>query len=356
MNPRPDIEWAKRTLEELNVRVVNDKPGRRKLDDVAKSIRDAKRRRMASKSSGTQRNQPTLIQPTLNHPTLNRQTLEDHLRMQANRPQSGGTNLSYANGFEQIENRRSFTGPGDRLSSLGNRDGGSFLPTQSYDTLNRSSLPVNHNLRLHHSGFQQRDRVRDIPIPREGSGSSSERFYHHLQNHLDYLLEELRQTNFLLGMYRIREREANLLRTRSIDPLPVTHELSAERLRVMTRVPPLRQSSNTPYAPMYEPDSEQYKATNMTQRSLESDEIAFFNTRPSQSLHLPSLNRPKESDNRRRYSKESYDPSPSKNLPHLRKEKTRDLDVSAADSLLLMHSRKDSDCSASSPHLIGKAV
>lgn len=355
MNPRPDIEWAKRTLEELNVRVVNDKPGRRKLDDVAKGIRDAKRRRLASQSSGAQRNQPTLHQPilhqptlhqpmlhqpTLHQPTLHQPRLEDHLRMQADHRShsvSGVTNLSYANGFERIGNRRSFTGPDDRLSSLANRDRGSFLPTQSYDTLNRS-LPENQKLRLHNSGYQPIDEIRDNRMPRGGSGSSSVRFYHHLQNHLDYLLEELRQTNNLLGMYRIREREGTLLRTGSIDPLHVTHELSAERSRDITNMPPLRQSSNKPYAPMYIPESEQYKATNTIQSSLESD------------------GKPKEIYIRRRYSMESYEPQPSVNLLHSRKEKTRDLDVSAADSLLLMQSRKDSDCSASSPHLIGKAV
>jgi hypothetical protein len=277
--------------------------------------------------------------------------------MPANRSHSisGATNLSYVNGLERIESRRSFTGLDDRLSSLNNRDGGSFVPIQSYDTMDRS-LPENRKLRLHHSDYKQMDGIRDIRMPRERSGSSSVRFYHHLQNHLDYLLEELRQTNYLLGMYRTREREENLLRMRLNDPSLATHELSAERSRDITNMPLLRRSSMIPYTSMYIPDSEQYNATNMIQRSLKSDESAFVNTRPSPSIPLSSLNRLKESDNRRSHSIESSEPRPSVNLLHSRKEKTHDLDVSAADSLLLMHSRKDSDCSASSPHLIGKAV
>jgi len=35
MIPKPDVEWVKNTLERLNIRVVNDRPGRRKKRDIS---------------------------------------------------------------------------------------------------------------------------------------------------------------------------------------------------------------------------------------------------------------------------------------------------------------------------------
>lgn len=333
MNPRPDIEWAKRTLEELNIREVNDKPGRRKLDDVAKSIRAAKRKRLALQSSGTQLN-----------PLTSGQVAEPL--------HNGKVQHPYINGFEQKRMIDFHDTPVDYSSRLSNQDRWSFPST----TLLRSraqSYPENHSSKPYNSipkangPHYQTDRIRDMPMlmPNARLGVSSSRYYKHLQNHLNYLLEELRQTNQLLGMYRLQEREETLLRMRSNEPLHVFNQLNEGRSREIERYLPRKS-----YPSMNERDSEQYYPNVMMENTMDSGRRAFVNTEPPPSINLPHFNKIQESDKRRSYSSESNERSVSLSMPPLgNNNKSNDLDASAADSLLLMHSRKDSTSSANSP-------
>lgn len=333
MNPRPDIEWAKRKLEELKVREVNDKPGRRKLDDVSKGIRATKRNKLNSQSSKTQLNQPTSGKRNLN---------------------SDDGQRHHTDGITaQKRMLHSFEMPVDHSSRLSHRDRLSFPATHISPHIN----PENHSSRyaIHkpnqNTPFYQRDRIHDITIPNERQGVIATRCYKYLQNHLEYLLEELRQTNYLLGMYRNQEREERLLRMRSTTPFDAAAQISDGRSRGIETIPSSRFSSRKSHPPMYGQDIEQYYPRRTMNNSPGNDRMSIPN------MKLPSpVNSPRSSrrDKSRSYSAEVYEQIPSINMPPLGSGKRNDLDVSAADSLLLMHSQKDKDCSTSSPQLFEK--
>lgn len=59
MVPKPDVEWVKTTLERLNIRVVNDRPGRRKK----RAINEVEKHQVAGRPSSS----PSMAQSMLNN-------------------------------------------------------------------------------------------------------------------------------------------------------------------------------------------------------------------------------------------------------------------------------------------------
>ncbi len=59
MVPKPDVEWVKTTLERLNIRVVNDRPGRRKK----RAINEVEKHKVAGRPSSS----PSIAQSMLNN-------------------------------------------------------------------------------------------------------------------------------------------------------------------------------------------------------------------------------------------------------------------------------------------------
>mmetsp|Transcript_14232 Transcript_14232/g.17970 ORF Transcript_14232/g.17970 Transcript_14232/m.17970 type:complete len:406 (-) Transcript_14232:653-1870(-) len=90
MVPKPDVEWVKSTLERLNIRVVNDRPGRRKK----RSIEDLGESPSTSPSSSQQ-------QKLLNHATNRDQALP---------------NLSSANKYNSLPSDATFHALNQNLS------------------------------------------------------------------------------------------------------------------------------------------------------------------------------------------------------------------------------------------------
>ena len=335
MNPRPDIEWAKQKLEELKIREVNDKPGRRKLDDVSKSIRATKRKKLNSQSSKTQLNQPTSEKRNLNPHYGQRHHTDDNTA--------------------QKRRLHSFEVPANHSSRLSYCDGLSFSEMRARPHTNLENNSSRSSNVVHKPNqnalFYQRNRIHDMTIPNDQQGVIAARCYKYLQNHLEYLLDELRQTNYLMGMYRNLERKERSLRVRSTDPFYAAAQISDGRSRGIESIPPPRLSPRKSYPPIYGQDIEQYYPRRTMNNSPGNGRMSVSNMKLPSPINLPRSSR---RDRSRSYSAEMYEQTSFINMSPLGSGKRNDLDVSAADSLLLMHSQKDEDCSNSSPHLFGK--
>lgn len=206
MVPKPGVEWVKKALERLNIRVVNDRPGRRRKDEIEQTDQPTARARANSIATGT----------------IN----------------SGINDRIYAQISSPRNSRRS--DPGESSIPYNSRDGFSGMvmnavsnevPMNGFDSYPSSGGLANNisaieetasNLGDFPSSFQSRiggppsnfdhdtpgDPYQDMGgTPGMESASASRQHYAILKEHHDNLLKELQQTTHMMRMYQTNYEE-----------------------------------------------------------------------------------------------------------------------------------------------------
>lgn len=206
MMPKPDVEWVKTTLERLNIRVVNDRPGRRKKREISDLENN---RQSASYSANSQQKMSNTT----------------HVRDQA-----FPTSSTLTNSPEEIlqsmggrANNSSFPDYGDATPRQFSNQSqyGSHSQQSSYSSSVLAPLQTNaYNMGNSVSGYQhsangygQDTSISRPEAGRLGYGSSSTQHqlanlvfgstqhYEVLKEHHANLLRELQETTALMNMY-----------------------------------------------------------------------------------------------------------------------------------------------------------
>ncbi len=227
MVPKPDVKWVKQALERLQIRVVNDRPGRRKKEQVIKEREEKQQKRMISSAgAGDQLYQPgsggrgfsagasmdqgaaSQMASAMVPPALMSGGLSDPA-LGANAASLGFPNALPNSNFPSMPNAS--TQMGRRLSN----DIASYSRRSSVD---RSAFNTS-NPGMGLDDFQRSAALQGLPqagiagLP-TGSvignlaqelghvPSPSRRHYHVLKEHHDNLLKELQQTTYMMEMYQ----------------------------------------------------------------------------------------------------------------------------------------------------------
>lgn len=229
MVPKPDVKWVKQALERLNIRVVNDRPGRRKKEQVIKEREEKQKKRMiSSAAAGDQLFQPgsggrgfpagpsmdqgaasQMANAAMVPPALMSGGLSDPA-LGANAASLGFPNALPNSNFPSLPNAS--TQMGRRLSN----DIASYSRRSSID---RSAFSTS-NPGMGLDDFQRSAALQGLPQASSIAGlqagsvmgnlaqelghvpSPSRRHYHVLKEHHDNLLKELQQTTYMMEMYQ----------------------------------------------------------------------------------------------------------------------------------------------------------
>lgn len=226
MVPKPDVEWVKKALEKLNIRVVNDRPGRRRKDEILEKER--------------KKNANALLGPHM----IGGEELYGGLPSMARKDKNDGSMFSsFQQGFppgmssagpDQALGMSSMNaaygmagmagGNGNARLPSGNMSGGGMSRRFSHDNgpgLSQfnpmqmgNNLPSNFENNMGNMGnmgrnpYQQGILSRDFgmnssgKIPGLDSPGSSRQHYGVLKEHHDNLLKELQQTTYMMQMYQ----------------------------------------------------------------------------------------------------------------------------------------------------------
>lgn len=217
MVPKPDVEWVKKALERLNIRVVNDRPGRRRKDEILEKQR---KEQIAAASLGPH----ILGGDDQMYGMMGRKDRGDNSMFFS--PQGFQSGMSSANtenalsSMNQINSMSAYSinGMGSNAENgrLANSNGISrrfsdedgagmsqFNPMQI-----GNSMPSNFESNLSRNPFQPGLLARDFGIGSGGaipgleSPGSSRQHYGVLKEHHDNLLKELQQTTYMMQMYQ----------------------------------------------------------------------------------------------------------------------------------------------------------
>lgn len=214
MIPKPDVEWVKNTLERLNIRVVNDRPGRRKK----RNINEVEHNSISSHSPPQQRavnlnlaqSRDQMLPP--NNMNMNMNMLNSDVYQRLGR---GVNHASYsslnadasANSLERrLSNSLNYAGrteqrrlPNSVLASLpnpgnmyniGNAISGYDTSTNDYQQDNLTALNGDASQRSNNTQQQLANLV-----------FGSNQHYEVLKEHHMNLLKELQETTTLMNMY-----------------------------------------------------------------------------------------------------------------------------------------------------------
>jgi hypothetical protein len=200
MVPKPDVEWVKKALEKLNIRVVNDRPGRRRKDEVEQQqIKPNSARAFASNSaagfsnSGMHQHSPRNIR---RHADRGEGTILNSPRdpfgnMNMNAAMAAVPNEISTNAFDLYPNGAGGVSINPTREETGvNSEDFSNLIQQS-----RMGLPNDADVNA--SSFQDAGTT-----PGMESASASRQHYAILKEHHDNLLKELQQTTYMMQMYQ----------------------------------------------------------------------------------------------------------------------------------------------------------
>lgn len=189
MVPKPGVEWVKKALERLQIRVVNDRPGRRKKHEVVERERNKK------------------ASETMYLPPPSRSNQSDH------------SMRSFANQY----NAQTHNDP--QINPLGTMSGGMvghlqrrFSNTSGSGMVQQRYSPIQQVPSAASTGFERfqipQSQSGNVPLPNEFSmnnstanppsnlSGSSRQHYQILKEHHDNLLKELQQTTYMMNMYQ----------------------------------------------------------------------------------------------------------------------------------------------------------
>ncbi len=220
MVPKPSAEWVKSTLERLNIRVVNDRPGRRKKRDIneAQGSSGATSSAIPTKSRKKEKAKP-LPQNVIGSAS--------QIPFQgADRDFSSFGDVSASHSLQRrLSDHSQYTGgPGSQMMGMSNRF--ASMPSNSYPANNPISMHDNRQENL-----MPRNNVNFDEAMRMGRGSQSTQnqlanlsfgstqHYQVLKEHHSNLLRELQQTTTLMNMYHNNNPMQNMQRRdNNMDP------------------------------------------------------------------------------------------------------------------------------------------
>lgn len=194
MVPKPDVEWVKKALERLNIRVVNDRPGRRRKDEVVE------RTRREHTNMGMEMNNRDGVYGLSSQNKMGMGTNHQMSNMNMPYPRQGGygglpegrdvPNEIAMDGMDSFNpmgmmNGRNFGGdegignfPGSMMGGVGTAD-----MEPGINQMMDMGLPMND-------------------APGMESAAASRQHFTILKEHHDNLLKELQQTTYMMQMYR----------------------------------------------------------------------------------------------------------------------------------------------------------
>lgn len=217
MIPKPDVEWVKRALERLNIRVVNDRPGRRRKGEI---VQDKLLGRKMSCSStdlgggaGVQVSLPLSIPNAPSCPQISGTRSPPHHEF---------SKVFYSQSYSSNEQPEEITigsyGIQDNSAAMGDtHTGTSNFPTPSYskdpyETTDSmpSGFPSNAEATSRFSEMGRNDYYHRIATSFSGrsnppgmdSAAASRHHYEILKEHHANLLRELQQTTDMMQMYQ----------------------------------------------------------------------------------------------------------------------------------------------------------
>lgn len=232
MVPKPDVEWVKKALERLNIRVVNDRPGRRKKRDINQLEQHSQGHGHGHGGHGATTNLDH------HHSSLDSNALLAGFQQQSHLPRNSmninASNLSsYANTYGQATNSNPYSsmvgGVADVSSSMERRFSN---PSQRrFDNQHASSIYTNPLAQAQNgydlssmqdyqtaaaaanltSSHEHHSRVQGTTTGQGGLSSTqqqlsnlvfgSHKHYEVLKEHHLNLLQELQETTLLMNMY-----------------------------------------------------------------------------------------------------------------------------------------------------------
>mmetsp|Transcript_170 Transcript_170/g.266 ORF Transcript_170/g.266 Transcript_170/m.266 type:complete len:475 (-) Transcript_170:158-1582(-) len=198
MVPKPDVEWVKKALEKLNIRVVNDRPGRRRKDEVEQQLKPNSARAFANNTaagfsnSGMHQQSPRIIRRHADRGESNilNSPRDPFGNMSTNAAMAAVPNEISTNAFDLYPN-----GVGG-VSNIPTREESGVNPGD-FSNLVQSRMGMPNDTDVNISSFQ------DVgATPGMESASASRQHYGILKEHHDNLLKELQQTTYMMQMYQ----------------------------------------------------------------------------------------------------------------------------------------------------------
>lgn len=219
MVPKPDVKWVKQALERLGIRVVNDRPGRRKKEQVIKE-REEKQKRKLMSSAGDQ-----LYMAASGRGFPAASSVDQSASSQV-ASASGGYSLMA--GLPDSATNPSSLGfpsslPGSNFPNIANSSSHQMQRRLSNDIASFSRRLSNDRSAFNANtmGYDEFSRSSFQGLPSQGQGitgmnnpmsnlshelghvpSPSRRHYQVLKEHHDNLLKELQQTTYMMEMYQ----------------------------------------------------------------------------------------------------------------------------------------------------------
>lgn len=202
MVPKPDVEWVKKALERLNIRVVNDRPGRRRKEEIQEKLRRKSNTGITNTIGGSL---PLSLQnvPSTQNASGKRSPPTEYSKVFPSESYPGDR-LSK----ERIIGSFDIHGSTDSIRALGSGfSGGRNFDTTFYmkgeynPTDVTSALPIRQGNQAHSYDVATSCPGRSNP-PGLDSAAESRRHYEILKEHHANLLRELQQTTDLMQMYQ----------------------------------------------------------------------------------------------------------------------------------------------------------
>lgn len=219
MVPKPDVEWVKKALEKLHIRVVNDRPGRRKKSEIM----EKERSKMGASSSVSS-------DEKMYAPSANRTDLGDGSMYFSSQQQGYNTNMPSSSVDNPMGSMNAYGIPASALMSSGggmpstysnsrrySNESGSGMAT--FNALNQmgSNMASNYDGNMSRNPYQT-SQGRSLPLemmnasgspPGMDAAGGSRQHYAILKEHHDNLLKELQQTTYMMQMYQRNAEQEN---------------------------------------------------------------------------------------------------------------------------------------------------
>lgn len=225
MIPKPDVEWVKNTLERLNIRVVNDRPGRRKKRNINEVENN---RKSPSSSSPSQLNMLNLAQNRDQMLRNNTNSLNSEAGIQALAARGVNTSFSPLGGDAASRtSERRFSNPSHYGGTPQQRGFPNSvlasLPTNVYNRSNTgntrydnppgdyrndqllptNNLPIDDAARMGQRSNETQQQLANLVF-------GSNQHYEVLKEHHMNLLKELQETTTLMDMYHRNNNQQNM--------------------------------------------------------------------------------------------------------------------------------------------------
>jgi hypothetical protein len=189
MDPKPDVEWVKMALTKLGIRVVNDRPGRRRKDEEIQQDNKPNTARKSTNNSGAGFLNSGMYQHS--HRNIRRHADRGEGMMSVNAAMAEVPNEISTNAFDLYHN--SVGG----VSNIPTREETGFNPEDFSNLMQQSRMGLLNDADVNASSFQFAG-----PAPGMESASASRQYYAILKEHHDNLLKELQRTTYMMQIYQ----------------------------------------------------------------------------------------------------------------------------------------------------------